>query len=273
MAEKTRFTAEKARGVPFWIVDGRHRWAAAQMAGVTDLRCDVLTSAGGRGLKTLTVTELYPDPDVQLDFAFDERAVKRMAAAWDERLVGVLAVVQANEMSVPDKAKMKLGRDRARRNVSRLEHFMIRLAAGEEQALEIEKIVKGAGWRLMKLRAGKPYDQGIEAVKTVEDVYSDSPELLSKTLKLMTTWRGRVGCNSNWWVGGVAQFVKDGYAESLTPSMYERLGNLMPNVVTDNAVAESKYTTGSGGGGYGSPVAFLIAEKLRSTAKLKRRSR
>lgn len=256
-------------------------------------------------LRIISVEHMLPDPDVQLEFSFSERRAHNIATSWSDEKVGVLAVaplkgkhsgkygiidgrhrhagallrgaphelrcdVLEAGLSPAEKAAIKLGRDRDRRVVKRIESFLEEVIVGDPTACEIKRITEQAGFKVGKVSGGKPYDR-IEAVKTLEGIHSHGLGVLRRTLVLNTTWKGEPGTNTGLWLGGVARFVLLGYDESITPNQWKRLANLVPAKVRKIAVGEAQtHVSGSASVYLQNPVAYHIAEQLRKAARVYR---
>jgi len=256
-------------------------------------------------IRKLRVDEMAPDPDVQIAFAMDERHGSRMAANWNPDLAGILAVVAAPDrrsngirwwiidgrhrhfaadrlglptllaevfdpMTPPEKAALKLGRDRDRRHVSQVESFLVEVVERDPTAVEILGICEAHGYEIGKLRSGKPYNR-IEAVMTLRSIHErGGPDWLDRVLGLNELWKDEPKVNQSPWLGALGAFVAKGYDERLTPAGRRQLQGVLPAKVQRKAQTELiGVTSGTGGRGDRSAVARLMAEHLRKTARIR----
>jgi hypothetical protein len=250
---------------------------------------------------------LEPDPDVQLSFAFNEKWQQWLYDNFDLTKVHVLVVVPAEPgraspgvthwiidgrhrflagigrnvskwrcdlhkgvVTPAQKAELKLSMDQDRRRPSSLEHFVERTIAEEPVAVAITQIVESKGFKVGKTGGrGTPWTN-IEAVGRLEAIYAAlGPEGLSRTLALNTTWYDEPKTNTTNWLGGLAAFVDADYDIDLSPDQYRRLKEMIPGKVVREALGEASY--GGGGRGARDFLSRLIAEKMRKTAKVRRR--
>lgn len=249
-------------------------------------------------LRRLTIDELTPHPQVQLEHTFSEGWVKRMVPRFDESALGVLTVCDApkngkhyiidgrhrhalvtrvghpNELRCDDHgklsdtqaARLKLAIDRDRRRVSPLEHYEQRLLAGDSTVVAIDKIVKGAGWRINQ--SGN--DTSIRGVAVIERLYcgDNGPVRLRRTLTLATHWRGERRANGIDWIAGLSIFVKDGLDELLTPQAWDRLDDVVPAQLIRKA--QGRVDVARSGDRLGAQLSYEIAEGLRKAAGIRR---
>lgn len=249
------------------------------------------------GLRVLPTEKLEPDPDVQLAFAFSERQGREIGLHYNEKLVGVLAVVSngngrywvidgrhrlfgaviagitemrcdvlAGPLTPAEKAQIKLGRDKARRQVRAIEHFLVAVTAEDARAIEIKDIAERHGFEIGKCNAGKPYGR-IEAVRALERIYdSHGAEVLSRSLALNTLWKDELKTNSGGWLLGLGFFAAKGYDQRLSGDGYKRLKDIIPAKLIREVVAESQVHS-YGGGGHA--LGLRLAEKLRRKARIR----
>lgn len=258
----------------YYIIRGRHRHAAAAMAGVSDLRCDVHMADGRVQLRVIPVEDLEPDPESQIDFTFNEKWARKMGATWDPELCGVLDVTPVNsgqDLSPERRNKLKIGKDRDRRNVKALETFLNEVGCGDPVACGIVEILDAHGYEVGKLKSGEPTNR-IEAVKTLKNIYSRGPDHLAKVLVLNSLWNDEPKTNQTNWLGGLSVFVANGWAEDLSPAQYKSLKEAIPAKIVRRAEGMATQQIGRGRPGEQSELAPIIAGLLKKRARIRRKS-
>ena len=247
-------------------------------------------------MRRIAPERLHPDPDVQLDWAFNPKWIKaRMAeGGFSEDKAGMIDVTPNggdgynvfwgrhraalalesghgpirclvhDEMSVAEKHAIKLAKDRDQRRVRAVETFLNEVGAGEEEAVAINEVVEMNGRKVGK-RASKLSDfQIIESVRSLEGIYRDGgAELLNAVFEFSDSvpeWVGAPGTNEGYWLDGVTHAVKDGWPSRLTPASRAKLGSLTPRAAIKHAQGEA--TLADYAQRYAITAKF-ISEKLR----------
>lgn len=254
---------------PYWIVDGRHRRCGAQLAGRTEMRCDVLTKTGqSRGIRVLPIGQLAIDPEVQLDYAYSDTRARKIAMAWDDaKCDALLVVLAADKIPLQRKAELKLAADRERRRVDGCESFRDEVFMGVPRAISIDAVVRASGWKVAK--GWRPnYLNGARFLRTLHEQLGEDG--LRRTLQLAAHWRGDPKANTSDWLGGCGLLVRDGYDDALTPRGYAKLREVVP-------VDFIRRAQGMSGGGESSPSASFndtsvqLAGLMRRAAGLRKR--
>ena len=253
----------------FFIGDGRHRHSGASLAGVKTLRCDVIEPDGSIALRVIPTADLAPDPDVQLDFTFNEKRAAAIGQDFRDDLVGVLAVWRVDSgMTKEQKATIKLGRDQQRRTVSAIEHFLIRVEQGEPAATEIVEIVEAAGAKVG--RRNMHNHTMIHGTRNLDRIYAElGPEGLRRTFDFNATWIGEPGTNTAEWLAALSLLVRDGYDANMTPSSVERMQTVVPAKELRRAKGEVSHSGASGTHAGG--VAYQLARNLRKRMRMRAR--
>lgn len=254
------------------VVRGRHRAAGGRIRGVTHLRCDVHKGDGKVELRVIPIDQLVDDADSQLEYTFNEKWARKLAANWDDELAGVIDVVPLNGHAVltaEEKNRLKLGKDRDRRSVKHLEVFLNEVRMGDPVAREIDAIAREIGWEIGKLKNGEPAHR-IESAYTLRQIHRRGIDHYRSTLRLATIWRGDPKANENTWLGALSLLVAEAHTEDLTPTQYARLEAVVPGEWVRWARGKAELAqTGQGERG---GLAPLIAERLRKHARLRRRN-
>lgn len=257
-------------------------------------------------LAIIPTEALAVDPDVQLDYALDPKRVAKIAANYDPALVHVLTVVPASrngkqpsqwwivdgrhrflagstlgirewrcdvhdDITTPaEKARLKLGLDRERRNVSALEHFAEREIAGDPAAVAIADIVHSHGYTIGRMAHN---EAAIEGVVALEAIYArHGADGLRRTLALATTWRLDPKGRTAVWLSALSLLIADNVDNRLTPVQWERLRSLVPaeiirqargNVAVSGAASSNPSTNWEG------TIATAVAAILRKRARLR----
>ena len=250
-------------------------------------------------LRVIDVDEMQPDPDVQLAFSYSLPRAREIAATWKDDACGVLAVaplddgtygiidgrhrhagallrgapqelrcdVFASGLTAAEKAEIKMDRDRHRRTVRQIEHFLLRITAEDPAACDIELTALEAGWTIGKGTA-KNYDK-LECVTALESLYRR--DLLTRVMRLSTIWLGEPKANTGSWIGGLGGFCALGYDERLEAKHIERIEKMIPAKVVKIAAGEvQSYSTGSTRHGAGTAMSLIIADKIRATARIRK---
>lgn len=250
----------------YTILDGRHRYHAAQLRGApTNFRCDLIT-ATGHALRVIPIDQLTLDRDVQIDFAFKPAHAARIAAKWDDRKVGILTVAD-DSLTVPERASIKLGLDLERRTVRPIESFLIAVKQGEATAVAIDNLAHEHGFEVGKLSGGKPYHR-IEAVRALIGIYWRGDEMLRRTLILNTHWREDPKANTGFWLQALYLLVRDGYDEILTPNSWRAWNEVVPAKEIRRAQGEATSLSNANDGTVPA-VSYQIAINMRKRAKLR----
>ncbi len=219
-------------------------------------------------MRVIPTGSLIIDPDVQLLFALSETRWRSMAANWRPERVGFLVVVpngnggfyviegrhrlkagtlvgvkewrcdvhdEIDFSDVRSKAELKLGFDRERRNVGTLEHFLIRLMAQDQKAVEINEIVTACGFDIGKTGGGVV--GRIAAVSRIEGLFNIlGRDGFRRMMQLNTHWIEDTQATNARWLGALGILIRDGYDERLTPTHIERMRNLVPAVAIRHGV-------------------------------------
>lgn len=253
-------------------------------------------------LRIVPTKQLVIDPDVQLDFTLREHHWRAIALNWNPAAVGVLNVVPLDNdkygivdgrhrflagkskgvaewrvdvhldvITRHQKAALKLNLDRDRRHVGALEHFMERVLAGHQDAVQIKQIAEDTGFTIGK-SSGNP--RQIESVTVLDMIYGlMGADGLRRTLCLNTKWIGEPKTNTRDWLSALGLLVRDGYDEVLTPANHKRLDDVVPAQLLRKAMGEAVLTgmrPGAGSGNFGA-VSYMLASLLRKRARLRTR--
>lgn len=259
----------------YYILDGRHRYQAAlwRQAPMT-LRCDVITE-NTHGLRMIPIEQLAIDPHVQLGFSFQERRARKLAAEWDDRLVGVLVVVPIDSsMEVSDKATIKMGYDANRRGVRLLEHFLEDGLRGDVETLQIIKTCEKHGYSIGPRGHRNTANTIIEAVGVIRTmVRRVGIEGLDRILTMDERWYEEPGTTESLWLEALFLLVRDDYDERLTDKHWTLLKEIIPGDAMRKAIGETALR-GHAGHGSVSSIAVTLVDNLRKKARLpKKRSR
>lgn len=253
--------------------------------------------------KNIPLNLIIPDPDVQFDFSFDPRRVKKMAAEWDSMLAGEIDVVPLNSsltgfygaftgrhrhaaaqlagestircavwdssLSIQDKHRIKIGKDRDRRNVRAVEMFLNEVGAGQVDSCDILNLCEEHGFTIGKCSAGKPFTQ-FECVQTLRAIYRQGRDHFRRVLTLDTLWMGEPKTNSTNWVGGLSVAVSQDWLDRVSPSGYQKMKDLIPAKVLREATGLA--TNPGSGLGNTRGTAPHIADKLRRASGVRRTS-
>lgn len=217
----------------FYVLDGRHRHAAAVKLGLTELPCTFLDENEKPTLMTVPVSAILPDPFVQLTHTFVEKRADRYAANWDPAKVQALTVIaRDSKMAGVRRAEIKMGIDRERRSVRPLEHFFMREIAGEQAVLDLVKVTKDYGYKFGPLRNDRPYTtigdtSSVETLVNLQDVGLDG---WAAILELNQIWLGQPGTNRPRWLFGLGRVVRD-YDYTLAEPVVTTLGKLSPGEI------------------------------------------
>ncbi len=255
----------------YFVVDGRHRTSAAIHRGAPhELRCDVISDSG-HALRIIPVSELLVDPDVQLDFAYNDRWARNLSLTWDDRLVGVITVIPMNGggLGPAEKARIKVGLDRERRHVKQIESFLLRLESGDPVATDIQDSAITHGFTIGKTGGGT--HDTFECVGSLEAIYEKLRRPgLDRTFALCTLWKGDPKINTAPWIAALSLLVRDGYDDKMTPAAFARLKELVPAVVIRRA--RGAVASGEAVAGYAGTmaIAYEAATQLRKVAKIRR---
>lgn len=253
----------------FYVIDGRHRLWAAQTVGERELRVDV-HHAGGFGLRVVPIDALEIDPDVQFKDTFKPQHARRIAREWDPEKVGVLLAVTA-DVPAARKASLKMGRDDARRSVGTVERFRSRVLQGDQQAVEIDSIVRGHGWKIAA--NGKAASGALAGVVTIERLYDQlGASGLDRVMALADQWRGEAQAGVSAWIGGLGLLIRDGYDEVVTDEHRARMTEIVPALILRKAVGNVAARNGIVKPSAGATaVTHEVASLLRKSLKLRKR--
>lgn len=256
----------------FWILDGRHRYAGAWAAGRTELRCDVVTPEGGRGLRVIPLRELQIDPDVQFDFGYSDIRARKYASEWSDRKCDPLIVVPiGNALSVAIRAELKAASDTSRR-ISALEHFKRNVLQGQLQDTEIQRTADETKW---SITSGKSSQEGqaIAAVSALRSIHMRlGVDGLRRTLGFAARWRGDRGATGGDWLVAIARLVRDDYDQAMTPRSWEATNEVVPAVLIRRARGKAESTTTYSGGNsrqLGGELQIILAQEIRKALKLR----
>lgn len=253
-------------------------------------------------IKLIPVTQLMSDPDVQFEWAFDQRIARKIGLAYDPMLAGVIDVVPLNgpntgmygvfvgrhrlhgakaagekvmrcaiwsdKMSISEKHRIKLGKDRDRRRVRAVEMFLSEVGAEELVACDIMSICEEHGYTIGKLSGGKPYEQ-FECTQTLRMIHARGRDHLRKVLTLNTLWKGELKTNTTNWLGGLDRAASEDWVDRIPPSGYSRMKELIPAKIIREAQALS--TVRGSGLGNTAGTAPHIADRLRKASGARRR--
>jgi hypothetical protein len=238
--------------------------------------------------KRVPTDSLYVDDRYQR--SVDGARVKRMAAKFDEALVGALEVSQRNGngsyavfdgqhrleaaklaglKTVPclihkglkpeEEADLFVTLQRQRKTISPVDRFRARVFMAEPTALMIEEIVEACGYEI----SASPKNDGIRAVHALERVFKRGN--LHETLTLVRElWGGDERSTDGGLLEGVS-VVEQGYGHRLTDAVKDKLRAVAPIVIIRRA-------TGPMGGG-GSAMGPHMAREIRKVAGLSGRPR
>lgn len=201
--------------------------------------------------------EVFADPTYQR--AVDQARIKKMAATWDRRLVGMLELSDRGEAATPrfavvdgqhrwaaaklldippalvanihtgltiaEEAALFDKLNRQRKQTNTWDHWKARRAAGDPQVFAIEKIVRKHDLAV----DNSPADGRIACVAALEKVVKlGGPELLNETLSLIAElWGSRRDALDSQIIHGVA-LVLHYLADALD---YTRLGDALLEVM------------------------------------------
>lgn len=243
-------------------------------------------------LRVIPVDQLVPDPDVQHDWTYRPKFVRRLATNWKSDLCGVIDVVPLREkdgkmiygvvvgrhradgargagvkelrcdvhegLDVRAKAELKLRKDRDTRKVTVIESFLDAVKAGDQGAIEVKEVCESYAYEVKRTVKGEPYNalQPVGALLRMNKVGH-----LRRVLELNTLWYDLPGANTSRWLKGLHVFVAEGFDGSLTAKQKDRLRKVNPVKVTMEAAMLSNAN------GHGD-VQTLIAAKLRKTARI-----
>lgn len=124
-----------------------------------------------------------------------------------------------------------------RRGISVLEKLNARIEARDSEALELEKIVKDAGFKISK----GPVKNSIQAVDALQKIMrSENGRLiLMRTLSLIqNTWHGDIDSTSKKMLYGVSLFVREYYTEFKDIDFILQLEKIRPVVILREANAD-----------------------------------
>lgn len=246
-------------------------------------------------LERIPVESVYPDPDVQHEWSYNEKLAQKIAANFHEEAAGVIhvakngrdgfacfigrhraraagiagrstirAFVHPPSITVEEKFRIKrLGE--TRRIYRRIEDFLDAVGEGNPDAVRVNNMAAEYGFHFGKLGGGKPYDR-IEAIGAVLKQDRVGSDRLPRTFALMTLWQGEPKVTHNQWIAGCGEFVARDYDAGLTATQYKLLKAAIPGEILRRAMGESR-----GYGGAGGEIAGLIAEALRKRARVRRR--
>lgn len=210
-------------------------------------------------LNTLKVDERYQRP-------LDEKRVAKIARDFDERLFGTLEISQRNGKSavfdgqhrlaaaqqlgmkdVPclvhsnlepeEEARLFVALQQNRRGIKPVDKFVARVFAGDEQAVEVDSIIREVGYEVRPSNGGRT--GAIQAITTVEWVYRRyGAKHLTTTLEFIRDlWAGDDHSTDGSLVSGVAQFL-DGYGNRVGDAQLERLGEVSPTLILRRALGQ-----------------------------------
>jgi hypothetical protein len=141
-------------------------------------------------------------------------------------------------MSVADEAMFFYRKNKDRRSVHPFYSFRARMVAGDEKAIDINRIVESEGY---KLEVGAIPPDNLTAIRAVEEAYSYSStarnESLSATLNtLRRSFYDRQGGKDGELIRGLGRFFQPFYAEEIDlPWLEDRLANENPRTILGRA--------------------------------------
>jgi hypothetical protein len=202
-------------------------------------------SPEGIELMVVPVDRLVDDPDVQLVETFNLRKARDIGANFHHKKVGVLrgvlgpgdtiyvwdgrhrlygaklagikelrVDVYKEDLSISDKCVLKLAHDKDRRQVLRLENFLIRVKnENEAKARDISALVAEAGYRIGKKDKSEKVFSCPAALENLYDELGSAG--FRRMLALNTMWRGEPKTTHPAWLLALGLIVRDGYADAL----------------------------------------------------------
>jgi len=245
-------------------------------------------------LKVIPTERLAVDPDVQMEFAIEERRWRRMATNWNHEAVGILIVVPNGsgyyivdgrhrylggslvgvktwrcdvhrEATTPaEKAQLKLAYDRDRRHVGAFEHWSVRRIAGDPVVRDASEIIEAAGFLLGKQAPKRP-NHYVGAVTSVERIYNElGRDKFQRVFELAKIWQGDPQSTSADWLMALGLLVRDDYDKALTAQAVAALEKVIPAALLRRARGEH-----IGSRGETKLIAYSTAVLLRKAARLK----
>jgi hypothetical protein len=261
--------------------------------GLPDDVVDVKKPA--RGDWPFTV-ELIPHEYLVVDHTYQRPVpwefVRKVAATYDESLVGTIDVARRAPsrfaildgqlryeatklvgkktiwasvyagLNLQSEARFFLHKNRDRKAIHPYYTFRARVASGDEDAVETEKIVQAAGYKiaLAAPKADSPTENVIQAVSAVEEGYKrkrpdGSPALLPALETMRATTLGRPQGNSALLIRGLSMVYASADNGGVDPKlMQEVLAELGPELVLGRARDLSRSS--------GSSMAYSAAKVL-----------
>jgi hypothetical protein len=254
----------------YWILDGRHRFAAGYAAGRTEFRCDELTPGGVRALRVLSVDELGLDPEIQIAETYKDSHARRLLASWNDRKCDPLLVVPvATPLTIAQRADLKLGADGARRRVEIVEHFLEAVKRGDTRECAIQAVLDETGWGIGFSGGQVVGGFRISSIRALLTIEGWGINELRRTLGLAVHWRGERGATSGDWLLALGLLIRDGYDEAFTPKTWERFSTLVPMVAMRRAQGLDSGTAARGIGVV--KVHYLLAGLIRKHGGLRKR--
>lgn len=226
-------------------------------------------------IAALTVDEIFADPTYQR--VLDVRRARKMTAAWDRRLAGILEVSDRGEgasprfavldgqhrwaaakflqtppslvanvhsgLSVADEAALFDQLNRQRKQTGTWDHWRARRVSGDEQVLAIEAV---ACKHSLRIDVG-PVDGYIGCTTTLEKIVKlGGTELLDDVLLLVTkSWGARRDGFDSPIVHGIALVLFYLNSEIDGPLLAESLMDVLPRQIRAQAAAMKEITTGT----------------------------
>lgn len=241
--------------------------------------------------KRVPVESLYVDDRYQRPV--DESRIKRMAAHFDEALVGALEVSQRNGTGsyavfdgqhrleaaklaglknipclihkglVPEEeATLFVALQRQRKTINPIDRFRARVFTNDETALMVEEIAEACGYQIADSRRPGSHN-ALRAIGAVERIYRRGN--LAETLTLARDlWEGDDKSTDGALLEGLS-VVEQGYGQRLDDAAKKRLREVAPVVILRRAMGPMR--------GGGSAMAAHVASEIRKVAGLRGRPR
>jgi hypothetical protein len=160
-------------------------------------------------------------------------------------------------LSPQDEALLFIQLQKKRKNVAPVDSFKAQLFAGDEEAIAINSIISGCGYRVGDL----PNGNHIRAIVDATTIFRrHGGEILRDTLRFVTDlWDGCDKALSGTFLKANAEFLKN-FGPRVEPKHRERLQSILPAIIIRDAGVEA-----IGGG----RAHYLIANRIRAITKLR----
>lgn len=240
--------------------------------------------------KKVPVADLIVDHNYQRPL--DENRVTRMVKDFRPAMLGALEVARHNGkcavfdgqhrlaavkelghetvpcfvhegLSQAEEADLFYRLQRDRKAIHPVQAFRARVVAKDEKAIEIDEIVRDAGFAIDFKRGPST----ISAVKTIERVYKRG--VLPETLELLHLWDGDDGATDGMFIDGVS-LLEQGYGHRIGVAERGKLQSVSAVVIARNAM--SKQVKAAGWSNAKDRAPFVLTE-LRKIADLQGRPR